>query len=196
MIKSTKIFETYTDEALLAAMKENQTDAFAALYQRHVDHLYRTAWKRLQSKAAADDMVQEVFVNFYERRHTIDVPVKPYLMASLKNRIINEFRNRLIHETHHAAIAATQKQHSLPHTGIDSKTLQLRFRQTLEKMPPKCREVFELSRFESMPNKSIAEKLGISVNTVEKHMGKALAILKKELSVHELGLALLLLSHL
>lgn len=193
MITSTKIDTDLTDEALLQAMKQNHLQAFEMLYQRHIDQLYRTAYKRLQSKAAADDMVQEVFLSFYEKRHTITTPVKPYLLASLKNRILNEFRNRLIHEAHHASIAATQNKHYLLQPGIDGKALQLRFHQVLDQMPQKCREVFELSRFESLPNKSIAEKLGISVNTVEKHIGKALAILRKELSSQELGLVLLLL---
>jgi RNA polymerase sigma-70 factor (ECF subfamily) len=187
------IYADLPDERLLAAMKLNDETAFKTLYQRYIDVMYRTAYKRLQSRAAADDAVQEVFVRFYERRQVLDPrqPVKPYLLTSLKNRILNEFRNRLIHEAHHANIAATQVTHQIIQPTIDGKALELRFRQTLGQMPEKCREVFELSRFESLTNKGIAERLGISVNTVEKHMGKALAILRKEFSGQELVLLIL-----
>jgi RNA polymerase sigma-70 factor (ECF subfamily) len=197
MSESTNIYADLADEYLLAAMKQDNGDAFKVLYHRYIDLLYRTAYKRLQSRAAADDAVQEVFVNFYERRHRIDIqqPVKPYLLASLKNRILNEFRNRLIHEAHHANIAATQTTYNTIQPAIDGKALEIRFHQTLDQMPEKCREVFELSRFESLPNKSIAERLGISVNTVEKHIGKALAILRKELSSNELGLLIILFGY-
>ncbi|WP_158538699.1 RNA polymerase sigma-70 factor [Chitinophaga skermanii] len=190
MLQSTKIYAALADDLLLAEMKHNNPLAFETLYQRYVDMMYRTAFKRLQSKAAADDVVQEVFVNFYEKRHQLaaDQHVKAYLFASLRNRILNEFRNHLIHEQHHANIAATQAQHNYLQLGIDGKTLEMKFRQVLEQMPVKCREVFELSRFEALPNKSIAERLGISVNTVEKHISKALAILRKELSSQELGM--------
>jgi RNA polymerase sigma-70 factor (ECF subfamily) len=187
------IYADLPDERLLAAMKLNDETAFKTLYQRYIDVMYRTAYKRLQSRAAADDAVQEVFVRFYERRQVLDPrqPVKPYLLTSLRNRILNEFRNRLIHEAHHANIAATQVTHQIIQPTIDGKALELRFRQTLGQMPEKCREVFELSRFESLTNKGIAERLGISVNTVEKHMGKALAILRKEFSGQELVLLIL-----
>jgi RNA polymerase sigma-70 factor (ECF subfamily) len=187
------IYADLPDERLLAAMKLNDETAFKTLYQRYIDVMYRTAYKRLQSRAAADDAVQEVFVRFYERRQVLDPrqPIKPYLLTSLKNRILNEFRNRLIHEAHHANIAATQVTHQIIQPTIDGKALELRFRQTLGQMPEKCREVFELSRFESLTNKGIAERLGISVNTVEKHMGKALAILRKEFSGQELVLLIL-----
>lgn len=193
MPDSTVIYADLPDERLLAAMKQDDETAFKTLYQRYIDVMYRTAYKRLQSRAAADDAVQEVFVRFYERRHLMDPQqsVKPYLLTSLKNRILNEFRNRLIHETHHANIAATQVTHQLIQPTIDGKALELRFRQTLGQMPEKCRQVFELSRFESLTNKHIAERLGISVNTVEKHIGKALAILRKEFSGQELVLLIL-----
>ncbi|HEY9258683.1 RNA polymerase sigma-70 factor [Chitinophaga sp.] len=187
------IYADLPDERLLTAMKQDDEAAFKTLYQRYIDVMYRTAYKRLPSKAAADDAVQEVFVRFYERRHLLDVrqPVKPYLLTSLKNRILNEFRNQLIHEAHHANIAAIQVPHNIIQPTIDGKALEMRFRQTLAQMPEKCREVFELSRFELLTNKGIAERLGISVNTVEKHIGKALAILRKEFNGQELILLIL-----
>lgn len=193
MSEPTEIYTTLPDERLLNAMKQDDESAFKTIYQRYIDVLYRAAYKRLQSRAAADDAVQEVFVRFYERRHHIDnqQPVKPYLLASLKNRILNDFRNRLIHEAHHANIAATQVTHHTIQPTIDGKALEFRFRQTLTQMPEKCREVFELSRFEQLTNKGIAERLGISVNTVEKHIGKALAILRKEFNGQELVLIIL-----
>lgn len=189
----TDSYITLPDEHLLSAMKQDDESAFKTLYQRYIDVLYRAAYKRLESRAAADDAVQEVFVRFYERRHLIDnrLPVKPYLLTSLKNRILNDFRNRLIHEAHHAQIAATQAAHHIHQPNIDGKALEQRFRQTLTQMPEKCREVFELSRFEQLTNKGIAERLGISVNTVEKHIGKALAILRKEFNGQELVLLIL-----
>lgn len=189
----TVTYADLSDDRLLAAMKQDDETAFKTLYQRYIDVMYRTAYKRLQSIAAADDAVQEVFVRFYERRHLLDIrqPIKPYLLGSLKNRILNEFRNQLIHAAHHANIAATQVTHQVIQPTIDGKALEWRFRQTLAQMPDKCREVFELSRFELLTNKGIAERLGISVNTVEKHMGKALAILRKEFNSHELLLLIL-----
>ncbi|RFS18906.1 RNA polymerase sigma-70 factor [Chitinophaga silvatica] len=195
MTKSIDQYANYTDEQLLTALRQDDGLAFKAIYNRYIDVLYRAAYKRLQSKESADDILQEIFVRFYEKRNTLSptLPIKPYLLTSLKNRILNEFRNRLIHASHHANIAATQDTSLSIYPTIDVKALEQRFRQTLTHIPEKCREVYELSRFEYLTNKSIAERLGISVNTVEKHIGKALAILRKEFSGQELVVLLLLL---
>lgn len=73
---------------------------------------------------------------------------------------------------------------------------QIKIQQAIEKLPEKCRQVFQLSRFDELKYKEIAEKMGISIKTVEVHMSKALKILRKELKELIISMLLILFTYL
>lgn len=131
---------------------------------------------------AAEDLVQEAFAKLWTQRETIDFQhtVKAYLYRMVHNQALNRLRahrtqERYVnHQTRYMA-----QEFDAPH---DESELQKRFQQVLNDLPAQCRQVFGLSRFEELKYREIADKLGISVKTVETHMGKALRIMRHELA--------------
>src|SRR5690606_11275792 len=110
-----------------------------------------------------------------------------YLFSAARYRVYNKYRQRL--QDRKAArnlnVQPSQTQVSelyLP----EYRELEAHLQQAIQALPEQCRRVFLLSREDQLSNRSIAERMGISINTVERHMGKALRILRahlKELSV-------------
>ncbi len=132
----------------------------------------------------AKEIVHTVFLNLWEKKSTLDPgsSVKSYLFTSVRNRCLNYLRDQrkfkkdvLFDITVEMATAESSSVH------LETAELQQQIDEALDHLPEKCRQVFELNRFEGLKYKDIAETLGISVKTVEAQMSKALKILREHL---------------
>lgn len=179
-----KDFSTYTDEELFLLVKQGHKDAFEDIYKRFWQELLDAAYRRVKVQEAAMELVQNLLVDLYLKRETISLntSLRNYLHTSLKNRVLNNVRSQLVRNTY--------QQHVLNDSGLyqsdaastlQLKELQRHIDESCASMPEKCREVFYLSRREQLSYQHIARQLNISVNTVEKHMVKALKILRSHL---------------
>lgn len=168
------------DDALLALLANNDNKAFETLYQRHAADLYQHAYKKFPVPHLLEDMLQEIFISLYKKRATLTgiKNLKAYLHGALRNRILNELRNTLLHQQHHQQLPVSLATET-PDT-YDLKLLEQRFTIALDKLTERSREVFLLSRRDHLSNKEIAQRLGISVKAVEKHMGKSLQVMRHE----------------
>jgi RNA polymerase sigma-70 factor (ECF subfamily) len=142
----------------------------------------------------AHELVQDSFINLY--KHKSSAPeiksVRAYLYVILKNNILNHYRKESARKKYqeYLAVHTSPLDHSTELT-IESRELERQLNDEIEKLPPKCRAVFKLSRKEHLSNKEIASRLGISENTVEQHMRKAIRDLRSSLG-GVLGLAVVL----
>lgn len=132
----------------------------------------------------AEDIVQQVFAKLWEQRASVDVQfsIKAYLYKMVHNRALNRIRHhqtRQHYNDHQMRVLADARQEPSEQTEHE---LQAQYKKVLQELPLQCRQVFELSRFEELKYREIADQLGISVKTVETHIGKALKILRRELS--------------
>ncbi|WP_177192363.1 RNA polymerase sigma-70 factor [Chitinophaga arvensicola] len=179
-----KDFSTYTDEELFLLVKQGHKDAFEDVYRRFWQELLDAAYRRVKVQETAMELVQSLLVDLYLKRETISLTtsLRNYLHTSLKNRVLNTVRSQLVRNTY--------QQHVLNDNGLyqpdaattlQLKELQRHIDESCASMPEKCREVFYLSRREHLSYQHIASQLNISVNTVEKHMVKALKILRSHL---------------
>lgn len=179
----------HSDLLLIDRMKEGDRRAFSALFERYWQKLVDYAYQRLQSAEDAEEIVQDIFISLYQRRSELKIEssVGVYLFSAARYRVYNKYRQRL-QERKAARIVNIQPIQTqvgelyLP----EYKELETHLQQAIHALPEQCRRVFLLSREEQLSNRSIAERLGISITTVEKHMGRALRILRahlKELSV-------------
>jgi RNA polymerase sigma-70 factor (family 1) len=177
-----QVYKKYTDHELLRRMREQDDDrAFDALYSRYVHLLLHTAVRKTGDSAAAQDLVQELFVKFWLNRHTCTIhkTVAAYFNGMLRNLIITHYHQEQARQPTPLEYA-TQLSDNITGEQIQFDTLNDLYEQSLQKLPEKCREVFVLSR-KGYSQKEIARSLAISEKTVEAHIGKALRILRIEM---------------
>lgn len=171
------------NQALSQGIRIGDETAFDALFRAWYTPLVRYAYRFTEGdQDEAEELVQEAFVKLWKQRDSLDLQhsVKAYLYRMVHNQALNRLRTQRIHEryTQHQTRQMAQEYESPK----DDPELQQRYRKVLDALPDQCRHVFELSRFEALKYREIAEQLGISIKTVETHMGKALRILRQELA--------------
>lgn len=152
-----------------------------SLFKAHYADLCRAAFRVLADKVAAEDIVQEVFLEIWRNRAKIQLTGSfgSYLHRSTVNRSLNYLRDRkiIVTDTEDAEV-------DLPTVGenvvfeFETLELQAAIERAIDTLPVRCRQVFILNRYEELSAKEIAETLGISVKTVENQMTKALKILR------------------
>ena len=169
------------DKKLLSLLKTDDNAAFAELYVRYWQKLFSVAANKLKNIDEAQEIVQDIFLDIWNRRKEIDVTstLSAYLSVALKYRIINLLAKKQ-RELKYADYAKNRLSIA------DNSTEQLlSFDELKEKLakhvaalPDQCRLVFTLSREQGLSRKEIATQLGISEKTVESHLTKALKRLK------------------
>lgn len=158
--------------------------------------LCRSAYKRLHNESIVEELVQDVFINVWKKATELDPngSIKSYLFATLRNKVLYEIRASIAIAKH--AVSLTQQDNGyIPDSFelLHTKHLEQKFHSVMNDLPPQCREAFKLSRLENLSYKSIAERMDISVNTVEKHIGKALGILRKSFREFDISIPLILI---
>jgi len=135
----------------------------------------------------AKDIVQDVFHKLWEDKNIqISSSMSGFLFTMARNKCLQQIEKQKIREQYRQTAAIRLKEEELAfYAGGANSLIQLELQHQLEeaiaKLPEKCREVFELSRFHSKKNQEIANELGISIKTVEKHISKALSQIRSEL---------------
>ncbi len=162
----------------------NQKD-LEQLFRVFFTPLCQFARKYTNDLDSAREIVHDVFVTLWEKRQEIDTDkqIKSYLFTSVYNRSLNYIRDnkKFDKNIELSELTKTVDESKKVEDMMDSVVLNARIQQALQKLPEKCREVFILSRFKELKYAEIAQKLEISVKTVEAQMTKALKILREEL---------------
>lgn len=155
--------------------------SFEAVFRQFFPALMTFARKYLQDEDSAREVVHIVMINLWEKREAIDASesLKPYLFKAVHNRCLNVMRDRrkFSEELVTEPLSDRDVQEQMELMELDAK-----INQVIDSLPERCKEVFEMNRFEGKRYKEIAEDLGISVKTVENQMSKALKILRDQLA--------------
>ena len=174
-------YTEYTDGRLLELLAENDQQAFEQLYTRHWAGLYQSAFFILRDGDACKDIIQDVFVWLWEHRHSVQIKSVPsYLRAAVRFKIANYIRSGRIRASFFDELAALNPTVLPPDSQELAEVRELRalIHQVIGELPPKCQEIFRLSREERLSNQEIADRLGLSVKTVENQMTIALRRLR------------------
>ena len=166
------------------------------LFKAHFAFLCNFARQYVHDDDVAQDICQGVFSRLWEKREEMDPnqSIKSYLFTSVKNRCLNyirdhrKYRSRIL-DLDCGDIDFGQDDHDL----FAVEELRQRIEETLNSLPDKCRQVFELSRYRQMKYSEIAEEMNIAQKTVEAHMSKALKTLKEALKDYGLFVLWILL---
>ena len=165
--------------------------SFEALFRSLFPPLMVFARKILVDEDDAREVVHQVFISVWEKRKEIDLKVslKSYLFTSVHNRSLNVLRDRKKFSSAEVPDVAGDFDVSAL---IETMELEEKIMEVVGALPEKCREIFEMNRFDGLKYSEIAERLQISQKTVENQMSKALKILRERLSKY-LGILLWLI---
>jgi RNA polymerase sigma-70 factor (family 1) len=143
------------------------------------------AYNKTGDREVAEELVQDTFINLYQHKMSLDAntSIKAYLYVILKNKIIDFYRQEVIHQRYtDYIINHTSSETFSPLAYVETRELEKILKDAINNLPPQCQKVFKLSREQYLSDKEIAAEMGISVKTVEQHKGKALRLLKGSLS--------------
>ncbi|WP_207514601.1 RNA polymerase sigma factor [Longitalea luteola] len=190
----------HTDEILLSQVAGGDKDAFTMLYRRYWHALFTTAAKALRSKTDAADLVQDIFLSIWNRRHDLRITgsLAAYLQTSVKYSVIKYIEKNITRRDYLVLLTDMLVHYQPPdvESQLQIKELQTVIQSAVDQMPQKMREVYQLSRKHHLSHKEIAERLGISDETVKKHIQHALHIIKTSISHNATTLAVLLIQWL
>lgn len=174
------------EEILLKEIRKGNEQAFEFIFKSYYPRLRGYASRFVRDNEIAKDIVQESFLKFWEKRDIIEaVSISSLLFAMVRNACLNYLKHLQVVEQHNIDYLAVIEGHEelycldfnlSPEYALLYKELKEQVKIVIDSLPPRCREVFFMSRFKKMKNREIADKLNVSTTAVEKHIAKALAI--------------------
>ena len=172
------MFGIVDDKRLFDAIKDNSETAFKVVYEEYFAKLTQFITRMSRDEELAEEMAQRTMIKVWEQRDKIilTTSLKSYLYKVSYHEYLMDVRSRskfaIIEDTVIEAIEELEDEH-------DNQILLDKIRKEIDNLPPKCREVFILSKINGMKYKEIAEQLNISTKTIENHMTKALRLLRE-----------------
>ncbi|MEZ5038424.1 MAG: RNA polymerase sigma-70 factor [Saprospiraceae bacterium] len=156
---------------------------FETLFKTHFQLLCNFAMQYVQDADAAQDICQKVFIALWEKREQIDTKqsIPSYLFTSVKNRCLNYIRDHKKYRSRILDLDGDDMGWTVEEDYFSMEELKEKIEVALSTLPEKCRLVFEMSRYQQMTYKEIAEELDIAQKTVEAHMTKAMKSLRMQL---------------
>lgn len=179
------------NEATIEGVKNGDMAAFDLVYRAYSKRLYRFVYGIIKTEIDAEEIVQEVFVKIWESHEKINnfTLFDSYLFTIAYNCTISLIRKKLSEKKYIQYIKSLQipPQQKSAEINLDFEILSEKVNGLIRKLPPRQKEVFMLHRENELTYRQIAEKLDISVNTVENHMSKALKFLRNNLNKESLA---------
>lgn len=176
-----KVYDDYSNEDLIYRLKKNEEGAFTYLVDKYHHKLCVYANSLINDTALSEDIVQNVFIKIWERRHKLksNFSIKSLLYKSVFNEFVDYYRKS-------QSVTALERKYI---EGIDliveeknedslEKLIEL-VKEAIHELPPKCKLVFLLSKKEGLTNAEISEYLNLSKKTIERQMTKAFSKIRK-----------------
>ena len=169
------------ERSLILRLIGGDEDAYCELYATYKNRLIYFAMRFLKSREYAEDVFQDAFTVVWQSRRFInsDASFSSYLYTIMRNRILNQLRNAANEEKLKESILSQ----ALDYTEDTKREVMLNdlkslISHALQQLTPRQREIFEMSREAQLSHKEIADKLGISVNTVQEHISTSLKLIR------------------
>lgn len=166
------------DIQLYAQIKGNDRNAFDVLFRKYYAELVRLAFFYTKSPDIAEEVVQEMFIGLWQNRKKINIhtTVKSYLCISVKNTALNKIKSDKTRQMYESQYTKNISDDQSEAERLEE--LKKAVYKAIENLPEKCKNIFELSRFDGLTYQEIADYLQISKKTVENQMGIALKKLR------------------
>ncbi len=180
------------ESALIEGLRQGDFEAFNHIYDLYAHKLLGYAIAHINSESEAEDLVQEVFISLWKNRQSIKCSIKSYLFTALKKRIISSWRTTVQSQMYTDYVELMELNISdsgippIEYTEFCNKVSAL-----VNSLPATQREVIRLSRFENLSYPEIAERLGLTHQSVKNALSKGLSTLRKYLPLYLIVINLL-----
>lgn len=190
---------TYSDNSeFIEALKSGESKAYTTLVDIYHHKLCIYAYSLSNDQNAAEDIVQNVFIRTWKNRNQLksDFEIRGFLFKSVYNEFIDEFRKQKL------VVPLEKKYIDAITTVVDDENEHALERKIklvkweIQKLPPKCKEIFMLSKQDGLTNQEIAEYKQVSVKSVEAHITKAFSVLRRSIGVEIHSVMFLLLGEI
>lgn len=176
--------EKLDERKTIEALRQGDREAFDALFRAYYEPLCNYACSMTDGDMdEAEDIVQDRFFKLWEKREALDIAysIKSYMYKMVHNACLNRIRNEKI-RTQYKEYNALSLEQNLENPLEEGFEVHEHIQKAIAALPDQCRHVFELNRYEDLKYREIADQLGISIKTVENHIGKALRLLRVQLA--------------
>jgi RNA polymerase sigma-70 factor (ECF subfamily) len=172
------------DTEIIRRIRNGDIGQFESLFRSSYVSLVRYAKTLIKDHDASEEIVQDLFFRLWKDREKLNIEssLNGYLFRSVHNKCLHYIDHIKVVERHAYEMSNRQPEYpESPSELLNYKELQEKIAGILERLPERCGQIFCMSRFEGLKYTEIAEKLSVSVKTVEANMGKALKEFRKEL---------------
>ena len=169
------------DKILIKKLILGKEDAFDEIFRKYFRQLVLFSIKIVKSKDSAEEIVQDLFVTLWSKKEKLQlkVSVKAYLYRAVYNNSVRYYKNQQQFVNSNIELSESISENYIDI--LEQAEIEDRIYETIEQLPEKCKEIFKLKRFDELKNKEIANKLQISIKTVETQMTRALKFLTANL---------------
>lgn len=175
----------FSDELFIfERMADGDQRALRYFFDKYYDNLCNYVNLYVRDKSVSEDLVQDLFVYFWEKRESIvlESSVKSYLFRASRNKYLNYFRDERCHHLIEQEVNSKRELVAYPNEeALDLSQLEEIITSSINNLSPRCREVYLLHRNNDLCYKEIASLMNISVKTVENQMTIALKKLREQL---------------
>lgn len=166
-------------------IKNSDQLALRILYGRLWERMYVLAFSMLHDEAVSKDIVQEIWIDLWERRNKIlNQNIEAYIIKATRFKVFKVLRDtkmNIVPEEFLEGLSTSDADGTLEKIYV--KETESKIHKAVEKLPKKCNQVFLLSRKEGLANAEISKMLNISQRTVETHISNAIVRIKRELTI-------------
>lgn len=166
-------------------LQNGDEHTFEQVFKTHYKNLHAYAFTIIKNHTTAEEVVQNVFFKLWERKAQLaaDTQLKAYLYRAVHNESLNHIKHEKVKNQYKMHAISKQEEYAQPASKkITLTELEEHVREALNELPEQCRTIFQMSRFQELKYREIADELGLAVKTVENQMGKALKILRSRLA--------------
>lgn len=188
------------EEEYFRRMQEGDTGAFECFFKEYMHQLYSYALGFMKEKEPAEDIVQDVFVYFWNNRRKIlyTGSVYAYLQRAVKNACINKRMREEVERKYRQEILFTEEEAFDWRDVEAAQQIRQKLLDAIDRLPERCKQIFTMSCLDGLKYKEIAEQMGISENTIKTQVKLAYKKLREDANVSgdELAILLILVSYL
>ena len=178
------IMRLENEEVIVHRLINKDKRAFEQVFNQYYNTMVFYALRFMDTREEAEEIAQDVFVKFWKKCDLLseDSSIRSYLYRSVHNSCLNTIKHEKVQDGYRQhMIYVMESTYQNEYNEDNPEDLRKRIDSEINKLPPRCAEIFKLSRFEGLKYQEIADHLGISIKTVEVQMGKALKVLRESL---------------